>query len=58
MPDHDGYERSITMTDLNKNTPAELNDEELDQVVGGVSIGTRCSARVTVSLTARTAADF
>lgn len=27
------------MTDLNKNTPAELNDEELDQVVGGVSIG-------------------
>ena len=27
------------MTDLNKNTPAELNDEELDTVVGGVSIG-------------------
>lgn len=27
------------MTDLNKNTPAELNGEELDQVVGGVSIG-------------------
>ena len=27
------------MTDLNKNTHAELNDEELDQVVGGVSIG-------------------
>ena len=27
------------MTDLNKNTPVELNDEELDTVVGGVSIG-------------------
>ena len=27
------------MTDLNKNTPAELSDEELDQVVGGYGIG-------------------
>lgn len=33
------------MTDRNQNNPAELNDEELDQVVGGVSIGdtVRCS---------------
>ena len=27
------------MTDLDKNISAELSDEELDQVVGGVSIG-------------------
>jgi len=27
------------MTDLNKNTSAELNDEDLEQVVGGYSIG-------------------
>ena len=33
------------MTDLNKNTPVELNDEELDTVVGGYGIGdtVRCS---------------
>ena len=33
------------MTDLNKNTPAELSDEELDQVVGGYGVGdtVRCS---------------
>lgn len=27
------------MNDLNKNNPAELNDEELDQVVGGYGVG-------------------
>lgn len=27
------------MTDLNKNNPAELNDEELEQVVGGYAVG-------------------
>ena len=33
------------MTDCNQNNPAELNDEELEQVVGGVSVGdtVRCS---------------
>ena len=30
-----------TMTDLDKNISAELSDEELDQVVGGVSVGDR-----------------
>lgn len=36
------------MTDLNKNNPAELNDEELDQVVGGYGVGdtVRCSRSV------------
>ena len=34
------------MNDLNKNLPAELDDDELDQVVGGHSIGDTvcCSA--------------
>lgn len=33
------------MTDLNKNNPVELNDVELEQVVGGYSVGdtVRCS---------------
>ena len=45
------------MTDLNKNTPAELNDEEMDTVVGGVSIGDTVLSLMAISLTARTAAD-
>ena len=36
------------MTDLNKNNPAELSDEELDQVVGGYDVGdtVTCSKNV------------
>ena len=29
------------MNDLNESNPAELSDEELDQVAGGVSVGDR-----------------
>lgn len=34
------------MTDLNKNNPVELNENELDQVVGGHGVGDKviCSA--------------
>ena len=33
------------MMEINKNNPAELNDDELDQVVGGYGVGdtVRCS---------------